>query len=199
MLQSGQGDAALAWEGLRADWEGKGLKFDYWLGQRTSPFPANSFVVRRADMEDPERKAFLEKYLRGWAMGMEFCDVNPRAAADIVFKAMPVVKQNTGAALGVESLMQLAGVFKGDMSKRKGWGDHDMTKWTKFFDTLKKIGQLTVDIDVNKVVSNDFIGPANSFDKAKVKADAEGYKLSDDVAKVDLAAIQKTFFANAVN
>ena len=199
VLQSGQGDAALAWEGLRADWDGKGLKFDYWLGQRTSPFPANSFVVRRADIDDPERKAYLEKYLRGWAMGMEFCDVNPRAAADIVFKAMPVVKQNTGAALGVESLMQLAGVFKGDMSKRKGWGDHDMTKWTKFFDTLKKIGQLTVDIDVNKVVSNDFVGPANSFDKAKVKADAEGYKLSDDVAKVDLAAIQKTFFANAVN
>jgi NitT/TauT family transport system substrate-binding protein len=199
MLQSGQGDAALAWEGLRADWEGKGLKFDYWLGQRTSPFPANSFVVRAADVADPERKAFLEQYLRGWAMGMEFADINPRAAADIVFKAMPVVKQNTGPALGVESLMQLAGVFKGDMAKRKGWGEHDMVKWTAFFDTLKKIGQLTVDIDINKVVSNEFIGAANTFDKAKVKADAEGYALSDDVKAVDVAAIQANFFANVVN
>jgi NitT/TauT family transport system substrate-binding protein len=198
-LQGGQGDAALAWEGLRADWEGKGLKFDYWLGMRTSPFPANSFVVRRADVDDPERKAFLEKYLRGWAMGMQFADNNPRAATEAVFKAMPVVKQNLGPALGVESLMQLAGVFKGDMSKRAGWGDHDMTKWTIFFKTLKDIGQLTVDVDVNKVVTNAFVGPANAFDKAKVEADANAYKLSDDVAKVDIAAIKKNFFANAIN
>jgi hypothetical protein len=39
---------------------------------RTRPLPANTFVVRRSDLEDPERKAFLEQYLRGWAMGMEF-------------------------------------------------------------------------------------------------------------------------------
>ena len=31
VLANGEGDAALAWEGLRADWEGKGLKFEYWL------------------------------------------------------------------------------------------------------------------------------------------------------------------------
>ncbi|HLW90917.1 MAG TPA: ABC transporter substrate-binding protein [Roseiarcus sp.] len=198
-LQGGQGDAALAWEGLRADWEGKGLKFDYWLGLRTSPFPANSFVVRRADVDDPERKAFLEKYLRGWAMGMQFADVNPLAATEAVFKAMPVVKQNLGPALGVESLMQLAGVFKGDMAKRAGWGDHDMTKWTTFFKTLKDIGQLTVDVDVNSVITNAFIGPANTFDKAKVEADAKAYKLSDDVAKVDVETIKKNFFANAIN
>jgi NitT/TauT family transport system substrate-binding protein len=198
-LQGGQGDAALAWEGLRADWEGKGLKFDYWLGRRTSPFPANSFVVRRADLDDPERKAFLENYLRGWAMGMQFADVNPLAATEAVFKAMPVVKHNLGPALGVESLMQLAGVFKGDMSKRAGWGDHDITKWTIFFKTLKDIGQLTVDVDVNKVVTNAFVGPANTFDKAKVEADAKAYKLSDDVAKVDIEAIKKNFYANVIN
>ena len=29
------------------DWEGKGLKFEYWLGLDHSNFPANSFVVRR--------------------------------------------------------------------------------------------------------------------------------------------------------
>jgi NitT/TauT family transport system substrate-binding protein len=95
--------------------------------------------------------------------------------------------------------MQLAGVFKGDMSKRAGWGDHDMTKWTIFFKTLKDIGQLTVDVDVNKVVTNAFIGPANAFDKAKVEADAKAYKLSDDVGKVDIEAIKKNFFANAIN
>ncbi len=199
VLQSGQGDAALGWEGLRADWEGKGLKFDWWLGGRTSPFPANSFVVRRSDIADPDRKPFLEQYLRGWAMGMEFAHINPRAAAEAVFKAFPVVKQNLTPELGTESLMQLAGVFRGDMSKRAGWGDHDMTKWKAFFDTLKKIGQTTVEVDVAKVVTNEFIGPANTFDKAKVKADAEAYKLSEDVAKIDMAAIEKRFYATVIN
>ncbi|MCP4308944.1 MAG: ABC transporter substrate-binding protein, partial [bacterium] len=93
-LASGQGDAALAWEGLRADWQGKGLEFEYWLGTDNSNFPANSFVVRRIDTEDPDRVALLEKYLRGWAMGMEFAHENPRAAANAVFNQFPVVKEN---------------------------------------------------------------------------------------------------------
>jgi len=56
ILASGEGDAALAWEGLRADWQGKGLEFEYWLGQNSSKFPANVFVARRSDFEDPQRR-----------------------------------------------------------------------------------------------------------------------------------------------
>src|SRR3984885_6602506 len=35
-LKAGQGDAALSWEGLRAEWIGKGLEFEYWLGVQKS-------------------------------------------------------------------------------------------------------------------------------------------------------------------
>ena len=129
LLASGQGDAALAWEGLRADWEGKGLKLEYWLGVDHSNFPANSFVVRNSDVKDAERHKFLEAYLRGWAMGLEFGYQNPRAATEIVFKQFPIVKENLGAELGTESMMQLANVFRGDMSKREGWGWHEMARW----------------------------------------------------------------------
>ncbi len=198
VLASGQGDAALAWEGLRADWTGKGLEFEYWLGVDHSNFPANSFVVRRSDIADAERHKFLEAYLRGWAMGMEFGHQNPLAATEIVFKQFPIVKKNLGTELGTESMMQLANVFRGDMSKREGWGWHEMARWELFFKTLNDIGQLTKPVDVSKVVSNEFIGPANSFDKAKVKADADGYELSADMAAVDIDAIKERFFANAV-
>jgi len=198
VLQSGQGDAALAWEGLRADWEGKGLKFDYWLGAKKSPFPANTFVVRAADLEDAGKRANLEKYLRGWAMGMEFGHLNPRAATQIVFDQFPVVKKNLGPSLGTESMLQLARVFRGDMSQREGWGWHDMGKWTKFFETLEKIGQIKKSVAAADVVTNDLVGPANDFDHAKVKADAEAYKLSDEMAAVDLAAIEANFYANEV-
>lgn len=197
-LASGQGDAALAWEGLRADWQGKGLDFEYWLGVDYSNFPANSFVVRRSDIQDPERHAALEQYLRGWAMGMEFTHINPRAAVDSVFKQFPIVKSNLGTDLGTESLMQLARVFRGNMEDREGWGWHEMARWELFFKTLFEIGQTKTSVDVANFVTNEFVGPANDFDHAKVKADAEGYQLSADMAAVDVAAIEARFYANAI-
>ena len=38
-VAQGQGDAALSWEGLRAQWRGQGLDFDYLLGKDFSTFP----------------------------------------------------------------------------------------------------------------------------------------------------------------
>ena len=198
VLASGQGDAALAWEGLRADWQGKGLEFEYWLGLDHSKFPANSFVVRRSDIDDPERHAFLEAYLRGWAMGLEFGHLNPRAATQIVFEQFEIVKESVGTELGTESMMQLANVFRGNFENRAGWGDHDMDSWGLYFKTLADIGQTSNPVDVNSALTNEFIGPANDFDKAKVKADADAFVLDDEMAAVDLDAIQARFFANAV-
>ena len=198
VLASGQGDAALAWEGLRADWEGKGLKFEYWLGVDHSKFPANSFVVRRSDVADPDRHKLLEQYLRGWATGLEFGHLNPRAASDIVFRQFPIVKNNLGPELGTESMMQLANVFRGDMSQREGWGWHEMARWELFFKTLEEIGQVKNPVDTSKVITNEFVGPANDFDRTKVQADADGYALPDDMAAVDIDAIHARFFANAV-
>ena len=41
----------------------------------------------------PDKKAFLEKYLRGWAMGLEFGYHNPRAAVEAVFEQFPTLRQ----------------------------------------------------------------------------------------------------------
>ena len=57
----GQGDAALSWEGLRAQWKGQGLDFDYILGRNFSKLPANSFVIRKADFEDPSKARPLRR------------------------------------------------------------------------------------------------------------------------------------------
>ncbi len=198
-LAGGQGDACLAWEGLRADLGAKGLDFDYWLGMRGSPLPSNSLVVRRTDLEDPERLAFLQKYLRGWAMGSEFADRNPRAAAEIVFKALPTTRANYGPRAGTESLMQIHRTFKGDMTKRAGWGEHDIPAWDSFFKILKDIGMSSIDIDTARYVTNDYIAEANAFDMAKVHADADAYALPEDIAAIDMADVEAKFYANVIN
>ena len=193
-LASGQGDAALSWEGLRAEWIAKGLDFEYWLGVKDSRLPANTFVVRKSDLADPDKKAFLEKYLRGWAMGLEFGYQNPRAAVEAVFEQFPTLASNLGPELGTTSILQQINVFRGDMSKREGWGWHDMASWQAFFDQIHAIGQISKPVKAEDVLTNELIGPANDFDHEKVKADAEAVTLTEDMAAIDVEGIKAAMF-----
>ena len=45
------------------------------------------------------------------------------------------------------------------------------------------------------MVYNDLIAGANEFDKAKVKADADGYQLSGGVQKIDVEAISAALWS----
>ncbi|MEO0677989.1 MAG: ABC transporter substrate-binding protein [Pseudomonadota bacterium] len=198
-LASGEGDACLAWEGLRALLDKNNQSFDYWMGMRGSPLPSNSQVVRRADVEDPDRRAFLQAYVKGMAMGHEFAEHNPRAAADIVFKALPATRQGFGPRAGTESLMQIHRTFKGDLTSRAGWGEHDIAGFQRFFDVQKEIGLLSTDIKAGDFVLNDFIAAGNDFDREKVKADAMAYALPEDLAAVDMADVEANFYNAAIN
>jgi len=197
-LAAGQGDAALSWEGLRAEWIATGLDFEYWLGVQHSPLPANTFVVRGADLEDPDKRAFLERYLRGWAMGLEFATHNPRAAVEAVFERFPTLASNLGPELGTMSILQQMNVFRGDMDDREGWGWHDMASWQEFFDVSHEIGQNSRRIIATEVLTNDFVGPANDFDRAAVKADAEAVELSPEMAAVDIEALRGSLFDQSI-
>ena len=188
-LMQGQGDAALSWEGLRAQWKGQGLTFDYFLGRDFSQFPANSFVIRRADYEDPAKKELYEAYLRAWAMGLEYGHLNPRAATHIVLEQFPALASTLEPPVATESMMELANVFRGDFETREGWGHHHFARWKLFFDTIHEIGQITQPIAPEDVLTNDFVAPANEFDHAKVKADAEGYDLPEEFQAIDVEAI----------
>jgi NitT/TauT family transport system substrate-binding protein len=189
-LAQGKGDSALTWEGLRAQWKGQGLDFDYILGRNFSKLPANSFVIRRADFEDSAKKDLYGRYLQGWAAGLEFGKHNPRAATQIVMEQFPGLSSQMTPAVATESMMQLANVFAGRMDERKKWGFHLMESWQLFFDIGREIGQITGDFKVEDVVKNDLVDTANSFDAAKIKADADGFQLSEDYKVVDVEAIR---------
>jgi NitT/TauT family transport system substrate-binding protein len=92
--------------------------------------------------------------------------------------------------VATESMMQLANVFAGRMDERKKWGYHLPESWQLFFDIGREIGQITGDFKVGDVVKNDLVDQANSFDPAKVKADADGFQLSEDYKTVDVEAIR---------
>lgn len=189
-LAQGKGDAALSWEGLRAQWAGQGLHFDYILGVSFSKFPANSFVVRSKDLTDQATRDLYTRYLRGWAMGLQFGYLNPRAATHIVMTRFPDLASQMTPAIATESMMELANVFRGDWPKRKGWGWHDFNSWGIFFKTIYDIGQVSTLFKPSNVLTNDFVAGANSFDADKVKADADGYKLPAAYTAVDVEKIR---------
>ncbi len=189
-LKQGQGDAALCWEGLRAQWTGQGLDFDYILPNQLSKFPANSFVIRRADFEDPGKNELYEAYLRAWAMGLEFGYRNPRAATHLVLQQFPGLASSLTPTVATASLMQLGHAFRGDWAHRHGWGWHDMDQWRRFFDTIHDLGMIGKPIDPLAVLSNKYVPAANGFDVHRVQADVEAYQLPADFEAVDVAALQ---------
>jgi NitT/TauT family transport system substrate-binding protein len=191
-LKAGKGDAALAWEGLRAQWKGQGLDFDCIVGKDFSKLPANSFVIRKADWADAAKKKVYARYLQGWAAGLEFGKQNPRAATQIVMEQFPGLSSQMTPAVATESMLELASVFGGRMDERKKWGFHLQSSWELFFQTGKKIGQITQDIKFEDVCKNDLIDDANAFDATKIKADADGFALSDAYKAVDIEKIKAT-------
>lgn len=191
-LQAGEADAALSWAGLRAQWLAGGLDFDYIIGKTWSKFPANSFQIRRLDFQDKSLDDLYTRYLRGWAMGLEFGHHNPRAATQITMEAEEIsaALQATfpDKNIAVESMWQLADVFRGDWKNRDGgkWGWASFESWTIFLDTIKDIGQLTNEnIVAEDIISNKYVDGANDFDKEQVKADAEAFELSEEFAEVE--------------
>ncbi|MBV9705247.1 MAG: ABC transporter substrate-binding protein, partial [Methylobacteriaceae bacterium] len=141
-LAQGQADSALSWEGLRAQWKGQGLDFDYVLGRTFSKLPANSFVIRKADFQDAAKKKVYAQYLRGWAAGLEYGRQNPRAATHIVMLQFPGLASQMNPSVATESMMQLGNVFAGRWPERQKWGFHILDSWQLFLDTSAKIAQI---------------------------------------------------------
>jgi NitT/TauT family transport system substrate-binding protein len=190
-LAQGQADAALSWEGLRAQWRGQGLDFDYLLGKNVSTFPANSYVTRKSDLSDPAKAELYTRYLRGFAMGYEFGHLNPRAASHIVMEEFPGLKTQMTPAVITESMMQMDALAHAKWEERQQmWGYHLMPSWQAYFDAILSIGQISKEIKAEDVVSNELIPGANDFDKAKVKADAEAYQLPEEWQSVDVESIR---------
>lgn len=123
------------------------------------------------------------RYLRGWAMGLEFGHHNPRAATQITFAARPALNEVfADKAIAVESMWELANVFRGDWPNREGWGWHNPESWELFLQTTFDIGQLSEELSTDRVLTNDFVAGANDFDREQVIADATGYELNDEFA-----------------
>lgn len=178
-VTQGQTDAAFAWEGLRAQLLGQGVKLKFIVGSDFSPGPSNVYAVRPKDLEDDAKRDAYARFLQGVVMGLEFGKANPRAAAQITYEARPVVKKTLKPQVALDSMLQLAVGYGQQEREGNGWGNHDLDNWKEYLAALRELKQLKKDLAPDDVLTNEFVEPANSkADVKKARADAEAFKLN---------------------
>ena len=188
-VATGKADAGLAWEGLRAQLAGQGLKLKYLIGTTWSKHPSNVYSIRAADLEDPAKRDLYTRFLQGVVMGLEFTKANPRAAAQITYRSLPDLQKTLKPQLALDSMLELAHAYGTSHLKGQGWGYNDAKGWANYLKVVHDLGQTKKLLPTKDVITNELQVVANrKADAARARKDAKAYKLDKDFAQTKVAA-----------
>src|SRR6185437_13940170 len=185
---TGKADAALAWEGLRHQLAGQGLKLKYLIGTKWSKFPSNVYSVRTSDLEDPDKVDLYTRFLQGVVMGLEFTKANPRAAAQITYGSLPDLRKTLKPQLALDSMLELAHAYGTSHLKGQGWGFNYQAGRAKYHNIVHDLGQTKKLLKTTDVFTNEQQSAANKqTNVTKARSDAKAFKLNAQFAatKVD--------------
>ena len=184
-VETGDADAALAWQGLTAQWSAQGRNYRYLIGQDFSQHPSNGYVIRAADLEDPEMRDVWERFFEALAMGFEFARLNPRAAAQITYEQFPGLQDQMDPQLAMDSMIELADVYYGSYAMGEGYGWSDVNAWQDYIDVVHELGQIQNHYDAENIITNEFIEEANMFPQDEVAQDAAEFELNEQWQNVE--------------
>jgi NitT/TauT family transport system substrate-binding protein len=180
---TGKADAALAWEGLRHQLAGQGLKLKYLIGSTWSKQPSNVYSVRAADLNDPKKRDLYARFLTGVVMGLEFTKANPRAAAQITWTSLHDLQKTLKPQLALDSMLELAHAYGTSHRQGKGWGYNDQAGWANYLKVIHDLGQTKKQLAVGDVITNEIAIAANKgADVHRARTDAKAFKLDKDFA-----------------
>ena len=184
---TGKADAALAWEGLRHQLAGQGLKLKYLIGTKWSKFPSNVYSVRVSDLDDPDKVDLYTRFLQGVVMGLEFTKANPRAAAQITYGSLPDLRKTLKPQLALDSMLELA--YGTSHLKGQGWGYNYTKGWDNYLKVVHDLGQTKKLLPTSDVITNELQAVANKeADVARARKDAKAFKLDQRFAATKVAA-----------
>jgi NitT/TauT family transport system substrate-binding protein len=185
-VESGQADAGLAWEGLRAQWAGQGLKLKYLIGTKFSKQPSNVYSVRADDLGDSAKVDLYTRFIQGMVMGLEFAKANPRAAGQITYAARPALGKSLKPQPAYDSFLELATAYGSSHRQGHGWGYHSPAGWSGYLKVVHDLGQTKKLLSASDVYTNDLLNAANKkADVATAQKDAKAFKLSSTWQAVD--------------
>jgi NitT/TauT family transport system substrate-binding protein len=186
---TGKADAALAWEGLRHQLAGQGLKLKYLIGSTWSKHPSNVYSVRASDLNDAAKRDLYTRFLQGVVMGLEFTRANPRAAAQITYGSLPDLRKTLKPQLALDSMLELAHAYGTSHLKGQGWGYNYRQGWANYLKVIHDLGQTKKALATNDVFTNDLQAAANKrADVRRARRDAKAFKLNAAFSKTKVAS-----------
>jgi NitT/TauT family transport system substrate-binding protein len=186
---TGKADAALAWEGLRAQLAGQGLKLKYLIGNTWSKHPSNVYSVRVSDLDDPDKKDLYAGFLQGVVMGLEFTRANPRAAAQITYESLPDLKKTLKPQLALDSMLELGHAYGTSHLRGQGWGFNYRAGWANYLKIVHDLDQTKKLLSTSDVFTNELQAVANrKANVGKARSDAKAFKLNAAFSKTKVRA-----------
>lgn len=182
----GEADAALGWEGMRAQWAEQGIDVKWVLGRDYSVQPSNTLVVAMSDLETAEGVDKWTRFLKGFVMGEEFARANPVCAAQITYGRLPDLASTLGPQAATDAMTEVQAMYSLSYDAGDGWGWHSPDGWTEYLSIAQQIGLTSSVLGIDEVFTNDLLKEANNVDVDKVTADAAACELNSDFAKVEV-------------
>ena len=181
---TGKADAALAWEGLRHQLAGQGLKLKYLIGSTWSKHPSNVYSVRAADLKSAAKKDLYARFLEGVVMGLEFTKANPRAAAQITYRSLSDLQKTLKPQLALDSMLELAHAYGTSHLRGQGWGYSYQAGWANYLKIVHDLGQTKKLLVPRDVFTNELQSAANKqANVTKARSDAKAFKLDAAFSK----------------
>ncbi len=174
-----QADVALGWAGYTSHWEAMGLPFRYFYGHEFSEMPGNGNVVRRADLDDPEKVELYQNFFKALSMGYHFAANNPRAAAQINYEKFPALGATMAPGEALGTMVEYLELSIYGPRQYGGWGGFPMESWDKYLDLVYEMGTTRERLVTEHTVNDILIEEANNFDESRVEQDAESFELGD--------------------
>ena len=142
-------------------------------------YPSNGFLALEATLK--ENRAQAVGLAKGYARGTIFAINNPEAAVRILYEVYPQTKP-TGKSEAdavrddVKALEARVAHWRLEAGGVTHWGESPVEDYAAYEAFLLKNGVVKVAVPASDLVTNDLVGEINSFDAAKIAAEAKAYK-----------------------
>ncbi|MFI4987817.1 MAG: ABC transporter substrate-binding protein [Alphaproteobacteria bacterium] len=143
-------------------------------------YPSNGFLALEDTLKNNRAQAI--GLATGYARGTIFAMNNPEAAVRILWEVFPQTKptgKSEEQALGddVKALKARIAHWRLEAGGVTRWGESSVKDFAAYEEFLLKNGVVKATVPATDLVTNELIGEINSFDPAKIAAEARAYKM----------------------
>jgi NitT/TauT family transport system substrate-binding protein len=179
MLRNKSVDALSQFDTQYAMVENAGVKLRMLDTRDIDHFPSNGFLALEETLRTRRKDAVA--LARGYARGTIFAVTNPEAAIRMLYEVFPQVKptgkdEATAIRDDVKVLQARAVNWRLEKAGVRRWGENSEANYAAYVDFMLKYGIIKEKVAATDLVTNELIGEINTFDPARVAAEAKAYK-----------------------